>query len=230
MDLDDLLRLREEYERSLDAAEDQRAAFYRAIRRVYMSGTPLQEIADHLGVSRQRIHQIVGAEPQRGKRRRGGLAAMMIAIMAVGLVGSLRAAALIPPLRLSFLEQGVTTLTIEGQHVMLLREGDALRGFLARVPHLNERLAWCPNERVFLSFAHGELFDRRGRYVSGPATRDLDRVDVRLRGDEIIIDPLRVIRSDGRSAGSVSGPVLAAYRYWYNGHAPFGDFCARGVQ
>lgn len=230
MDLDDLLRLREEYERALDTAEDRRATFHRAIRRLYMSGTPLQVIADYLGVSRQRVHQIVGVEPQRTRRRRGRAGAMVIAVLAVALVGSVRAGASIAPLRLSFFNEGVTAVTMQGQRILLLREGGEVRGFLGAVPHLGESLTWCPVERVFLSFAHGELFDSQGRYVSGPATRDLDLVNIEVRGDLISVGRPRVFRSIGRSAGSVSGMVLAAYRDWYEGEGAGTGFCEGGFE
>lgn len=46
--IEEIRGLREEYEAALDDAEDRRAA-YQAIRKLYLSGIPLREIADQLG-------------------------------------------------------------------------------------------------------------------------------------------------------------------------------------
>lgn len=68
---EEVKRLREEYENSLDEAESKRAAYHAAIRRLYMGGMPLREIAELLDLSHQRVHKIVGIEPKERKRRRG---------------------------------------------------------------------------------------------------------------------------------------------------------------
>lgn len=55
---------REEYERLQDDTERARAGFHRAVRHLHVDGAPLREIADALGLSHQRVHQIVGdADP-----------------------------------------------------------------------------------------------------------------------------------------------------------------------
>jgi predicted transcriptional regulator len=60
-----LQKLRERYESRLDEAEKARAAYHSAIRGVHDSGIPLREIAEELGLSHQRIHQIVGSEAKK---------------------------------------------------------------------------------------------------------------------------------------------------------------------
>jgi hypothetical protein len=76
-------RLREEYESALDDAETRRSAYHKAIRKLYLSGVPLREIASQLGMSHQRVHQIVGDEPSSRKRLRrsivGGAAILILA-------------------------------------------------------------------------------------------------------------------------------------------------------
>lgn len=87
-DIEDVGRLKDEYEAALDAADDRRSAYHAAVRRLYLKGVPLREIADRLGMSYQRVHQIVGEEPPARKRRRlrsrGGLAVTLIALGALG--------------------------------------------------------------------------------------------------------------------------------------------------
>jgi hypothetical protein len=48
--------------------------------------------------------------------------------------------------------------------------------FLARSPHLGERVVYCPSSMWFEDPAHGDKFDRLGNYVLGPAPRGLDRL------------------------------------------------------
>ncbi len=57
-------------ERLIDAerdAEVYRAEFHRAVRRLHLSGASLRELAGALGLSHQRVHQIV--ESAGGSRR-----------------------------------------------------------------------------------------------------------------------------------------------------------------
>ena len=57
------------------AADIAQADFHHAVRRMQISGGSLREIAEALGLSHQRVHQIVegagGARPWRGVVRRG---------------------------------------------------------------------------------------------------------------------------------------------------------------
>jgi hypothetical protein len=68
---DDLLaEARQAQERLIDAERDvdvARAEFYRAVRRLHLHGASLRELAADLGLSHQRVHQIV--EEAGGTRR-----------------------------------------------------------------------------------------------------------------------------------------------------------------
>jgi hypothetical protein len=68
---DDLLtEARQAQERLIDAERDvevARAEFHRAVRRLHLRGTSLRELAAKLGLSHQRVHQIV--EEDGGSRR-----------------------------------------------------------------------------------------------------------------------------------------------------------------
>lgn len=91
--LEQVKRLREEYERSLDTAESRRLAYHEAVFDLYRSGTPLREIATELGLSHQRVHQIVSGAPPRRRnlaRAAGGVAGVVVLIAAT--VGALRIA------------------------------------------------------------------------------------------------------------------------------------------
>lgn len=87
-------KLREEYERALDAAESRRSAYHEAVLDLYRGGTPLREIAKELGLSHQRVHQIVSGEPPRRSKlpRAAGGAAGVAVILAAVTFGTLRLA------------------------------------------------------------------------------------------------------------------------------------------
>jgi hypothetical protein len=91
--LDQIKKLREEYERALDVAESHRVAYHEAVLDLYRRGTPLREIAKELGLSHQRVHQIVSGEPPRRRnlgRAAGGIAGVLVLIAAT--FGALRIA------------------------------------------------------------------------------------------------------------------------------------------
>jgi hypothetical protein len=84
--LEQAKKLREEYERALDAAESRRTAYHEAVLELHRSGTPLREIAKELGLSHQRVHQIVSGESPRRRnlgRVAGGIGGLLVLIAAI---------------------------------------------------------------------------------------------------------------------------------------------------
>ena len=89
MDRSDHVReLRDRYEDALDEAEKLRAEYHREVLKLHRSGMSLREIAEQLGISHQRVHQIVGvaepgSKPKGWKRATGGVA-IVAALLASG--------------------------------------------------------------------------------------------------------------------------------------------------
>src|SRR5207245_875055 len=89
--IEQVKKLREEYERALDAAESRRAAYHEAVLGLHRGGVPLREIAKELGLSHQSVHQIVSGEPpRRGKLPRASGAAAVILVLVAATFGVLR--------------------------------------------------------------------------------------------------------------------------------------------
>ncbi len=135
---------------------------------------------------------------------------------------------------LQAVHEGVSLHRADGVQVFLLRRGHSVRAFLNRSPHLGEPLWYCVREGVFVSPAHGELFDAAGRYVDGPAPRGLDRVQVRVEGDDVLVNPRVVERgapvSHGEPRGAIPADIAASYRAWnLAAHPERIDFCRMHV-
>jgi hypothetical protein len=86
--LDAVKKARAEFEVRQDEVQVAKDAYYRAVRRLHESGMPLREVADALGLSHQRVHQMI-AESQdvrkarlarRARRAAGAAGALLIAV------------------------------------------------------------------------------------------------------------------------------------------------------
>jgi len=64
--------------------------------------------------------------------------------------------------------------------------------------HVGDEVLYCRSSNMFSSPAHGELFDRLGRYLGGPAEGDLGRYETRVSGDRVLVD-LATLSLPGRS-------------------------------
>jgi hypothetical protein len=88
--VEDVKQSRADFEARLDEMDVAKERYYETVRRLYKAGMPLREIAEAVGVSHQRVHQIVGEEPTRSrvkravaKRARAGGAALIFALAAL---------------------------------------------------------------------------------------------------------------------------------------------------
>jgi Rieske Fe-S protein len=71
--------------------------------------------------------------------------------------------------------------------------------------HVGDRVLYCAMDNTFSSPAHGERFDRLGRYMGGPAAGDLGRYLTVVTGDRVLVDLTELALPD-RSA-STDEPV-----------------------
>ena len=61
--------------------------------------------------------------------------------------------------------------------------------------HLGCRVRWIASEQIFISPCHNGIFDRNGKVVSGPPPRPLDRYEVKVEQDQIMIGKLCLVES-----------------------------------
>ena len=72
--------------------------------------------------------------------------------------------------------------------VILVRWQGAAYAFALSCPHENQALRWYPNDGRFQCPKHKSRYTPDGAFVSGRATRGMDRFDVRVEGGEVVVD------------------------------------------
>ncbi|OGO27696.1 MAG: hypothetical protein A2W33_01870 [Chloroflexi bacterium RBG_16_52_11] len=61
--------------------------------------------------------------------------------------------------------------------------------------HLGCRVRWIADKEIFLSPCHNGVFDREGKVISGPPPRPLDRYEVKVENDQLLIGQLYKVES-----------------------------------
>lgn len=75
-----------------------------------------------------------------------------------------------------------------------------------RCVHLGCRVPWCAPSQGFECPCHGSKYDGIGEYFAGPAPRNLDRFQVELNGDRLIIKTGSIIQTPRAPVRSVEYP------------------------
>ncbi|OGF04332.1 MAG: hypothetical protein A2W00_01495 [Candidatus Eisenbacteria bacterium RBG_16_71_46] len=76
-----------------------------------------------------------------------------------------------------------------GEPGILIRNPDgSYRAFSAVCTHLGCTVQYRPGERMIWCACHDGFYDLEGRNVSGPPPRPLERYDVHLAGDEVVVE------------------------------------------
>lgn len=87
------------------------------------------------------------------------------------------------------------------RELILVRAGEAVYAFGLSCPHQRSMLKWREKEGLFKCTKHGSKYEPSGEYVSGRATRGMDRYPIRVEGQEILVDLSRKFLQDEDPAG-----------------------------
>jgi nitrite reductase/ring-hydroxylating ferredoxin subunit len=82
--------------------------------------------------------------------------------------------------------EGVSYLADPGIYVVTTDDGILALDDDSR--HVGDRVLYCGSNDRFSSPAHGETFNREGRYLAGPATGDMGRYPVTTENDQVFVD------------------------------------------
>ena len=92
--------------------------------------------------------------------------------------------------------------------VIVVRSQQKAYAFNLAGPHQNTALRWQPEDRQFQCPKHHSRYQPDGVFVSGRATRSMDRFAVRLNGASLVVDVDRMCRQD-RDAAAWAAAVVA---------------------
>jgi Rieske Fe-S protein len=68
-------------------------------------------------------------------------------------------------------------------------------------------LRWRPEDGIFQCTKHHSEYSPTGEYRKGRATRNMDRLAIRLEGAELVVDAGTVIQSDENAGGWAAAAV-----------------------
>lgn len=91
--------------------------------------------------------------------------------------------------------------------VILARYQGAVYAFNLSCPHENAALRWRESDGRFQCPRHQSKYKPDGVFISGRATRNMDRLGVRREGDALVVDVSRMFRSDTDAAGWAAAVV-----------------------
>lgn len=92
--------------------------------------------------------------------------------------------------------------------VILVRHQNRVYVFALACPHENTALRWRQQDVRFQCPRHESKYQPDGTFISGRATRNMDRFAVRREGDSVVVDLNRWFRSDQQPA-EWNGAVVA---------------------
>jgi nitrite reductase/ring-hydroxylating ferredoxin subunit len=84
--------------------------------------------------------------------------------------------------------------------VILVRFHDRAMAFNLACPHQNAALKWRSEDQRFQCPRHQSKYQPDGTFISGRATRNMDRFAIHRSGDMLIVDLTRLYRSDEQQA------------------------------
>ena len=80
--------------------------------------------------------------------------------------------------------------------VILARHQGSIYAFALSCPHQNTALRWLEDEGRFQCPKHKSRYQPDGTYISGRATRNMDRLPIRRDGGTVVVDVEHVFESD----------------------------------
>ncbi len=72
--------------------------------------------------------------------------------------------------------------------IFILKTENAVKVLSRTCPHLGCKLAYSPQKRIIRCPCHGSRFEPNGKYLSGPAKKDLKSFDYQINSDQLQIE------------------------------------------
>ena len=105
-----------------------------------------------------------------------------------------------------------TSTYVSAGRMYVVNANDYIFALSQKCPHLGCHVPYCDSSGRFECPCHGSIYDLAGEYITGPAPRGMDRYEVKLDGDNVVVD---TGRAEGGAAArdeelphSAQGPGL----------------------
>jgi nitrite reductase/ring-hydroxylating ferredoxin subunit len=96
---------------------------------------------------------------------------------------------------------GVDGVTIDKEHqIIVVRHQGSVYAFALSCPHQRTALKWKEDDGRFQCPKHKSKYQPDGTFISGRATRGMDRYSVKKKGAEIVVDMTKLFREDKEKA------------------------------
>jgi len=97
---------------------------------------------------------------------------------------------------------GSDSVSIDSDNgAILVRWSGKLYAFNLACPHQNTALRWQEEEHRFQCPKHKSRYQPDGTFISGRATRNMDRLAIRRDGDAVLVDLETMFKQDEDQAG-----------------------------
>src|SRR5690349_7848581 len=93
------------------------------------------------------------------------------------------------------------------QQIIIVRTQGHVYAFNLSCPHENTALKWLPKDNRFQCPKHESKYQPNGTFMSGRATRNMDRLQIRREGDALFVDLSHIIKSDSNPAGWAAATI-----------------------
>ena len=94
------------------------------------------------------------------------------------------------------------SVSVDGKvGVIVAHSGGKIYAFSMSCPHEHAAVRWVPKDGRFACTKHDSKYRPDGTYISGRATRGLDRFPIRRDGDKVLVTTDMVFRADKDPAG-----------------------------
>jgi Rieske Fe-S protein len=93
------------------------------------------------------------------------------------------------------------------EQVIIVRYQNRIYAFNLSCPHENTALKWLPKDLRFQCPKHESKYQPNGTFMSGRATRNMDRLTIRRDGDSLLVDLSHIIKSDVDPSGWAAAAI-----------------------
>jgi len=91
--------------------------------------------------------------------------------------------------------------------IIITRYLGSIYAFDLSCPHQHTALKWLPEDNRFQCPKHKSKYEPTGKFISGRATRNMDRHPIKLDAGKLVVDVDNLIQSDKDPAGWESASV-----------------------